>query len=478
MSPLTRHSLARLAALGLLAAAATAQATFDDRGPGSAGDLTPDGQTVVGYDGAGAWLWTEVGGFVPIGGETAVAVSDLAGAACGNRAGTTGYDGPALWVSGSGWQDLGGLPGQTPPGGSHGSAYDISGDGMVVVGLGWLSTYKARGFRWDAANNMVELPQMGPNSSRASAISGDGQWIGGFDEHSNGTRRAALWDASLSETLFLARPANPEGYGEIMGINSDGSVICGKEGDSGYVWRNAQFTNFGQVPGVDPLMNYNWAAAVSEDGSVAVGGNWDLWNTTTFATIWTEATGVMFVSDYLTALGVTGLDQYQLANSLDISADGTTILGWGVAFPFTFIWWTATIPACTGGTATFCVAAPNSVGSGALIASNGKVSVFANAFELSAAPVPNTPGIFFYGSTQQAAQPFGDGFRCVGGGQPLFRLPVELASGNLLSHELDFTSGSAAGRLLPGTTWHFQAWYRDVGAGYNLSDGLTATFCH
>ena len=282
-----------------LALAGTATAQFTER-PEWAGLVagSPDFSTVVGNDGGGVFVWTPGGGSTSIGGEVTAGLANDGSVVIGNRTGTTGFDGPAYWTQATGWVDLGGLPGQTPPGNSHGSAYDCSADGGVIVGLGWYSNWKARGFRWDAVNGMVELSQLGPNSSRASAVSGDGQWVGGFDEHPNGTRRAALWDVNGNETLFLARPENPEGYGEILDMNHDATVIVGKEGDGGYRWTPGEgFVNFGQVPGVDPFNNYNWAGRTSEDGSVVVGGNWDLWQSTTFATIWTEHTGVMFLSD-------------------------------------------------------------------------------------------------------------------------------------------------------------------------------------
>ena len=475
-------ALLALTGLALVTSApASAQATFTVEGPAGASRLAPDGQTVVGSNANGAYLWTESGGFVSIGGESGVDLADDASAVVGNRSGADGFDGPARWDAQTGWVDLGGLPGQVPPGGSHGSAYAVSGDGSVVVGLGWLSNFRARGFRWDAVQGMVELPHMGAatNSSRASAISGDGQWIGGFDEHSSGTRRAALWDANLNETLLLARPANPEGFGEINDINADGSVMCGIDSQfgEGYVWRNGEVTTFGVTPGFEGLPSYNFANAVSGDGSVAVGGVWDLLGNTTFATIWREGAGQSLLSEYLISQGVTGLDQIQLANCLDISEDGSTIIGWGVQFPFSFVWWRATLPTCEGGIASFCITSPNSVGAGAWMGSNGNVSISAAALELQATPVPDQPGLFYFGAaTQQTA--FGDGFQCIAG-PPLYRLPLEQAVGGMLQHALDFDS-LPAGTLVPGSTWHFQAWYRDpaaAGAGFNFSDALSVTFC-
>lgn len=74
--------------------------------------------------------------------------------------------------------------------------------------------------------------------------------------------------------------------------------------------------------------------------------------------------------------------------------------------------------------------------------------------------------------------PLGNGARCVGG-PVLTRLPVEVALGSVLTHALDLTSVSVAGVVLPGTTWHFQAWFRDpLGpvAPVGLADASTVSF--
>ena len=143
---------------------------------------------------------------------------------------------------------------------------------------------------------------------------------------------------------------------------------------------------------------------------------------------------------------------------------------------------------CTPSTSNYCATAPNSATSGATIGSSGSLSVAANAFSLTVddAP-PGVPGLFFYGASQiQAA--FGDGFRCVGaGGVGTFRL-FPATSVNAMGSAIravDFTSppagGGSPGSILGGSTWNFQFWFRDPmgpgGNGFNLSDGLSATFC-
>lgn len=143
------------------------------------------------------------------------------------------------------------------------------------------------------------------------------------------------------------------------------------------------------------------------------------------------------------------------------------------------------VPDC--GSAAYCQASPNSVGEGAHIASGGTTSISAGDMTLLVqGSIPGQFGIFFYGSAVIEV-PFGDGMLCVGaGGTIIHRIyPADVAdlSGNV-SRQLDFTvppASSGQGAITPGATWYFQYWYRDPsgpgGSGFNLTDGLSATFC-
>lgn len=132
----------------------------------------------------------------------------------------------------------------------------------------------------------------------------------------------------------------------------------------------------------------------------------------------------------------------------------------------------------------YCVAAPNSTGLGARIRALGVPSIGQNAFELQVEDaVPNQFGLFFYGPN--AIQiPFGNGFRCVGGGSVgTFRLLPPLLADFFgdAARALDFTlppASSGPSQIHPASIWRFQFWYRDPAAGgFNLTDGLEVTFC-
>lgn len=130
----------------------------------------------------------------------------------------------------------------------------------------------------------------------------------------------------------------------------------------------------------------------------------------------------------------------------------------------------------------FCQTSANSAGAGAIMDASGSSSVNANTFTLEVTgAVPSSTGMFFYGSGQ-TQQPLGNGWLCIPA--PLFRLGPPTASSATGSNSrlLDFTQGNpsmGAGQILPGSSWNFQYWYRDVaggGAQFNFSDGLNVSF--
>jgi len=151
-------------------------------------------------------------------------------------------------------------------------------------------------------------------------------------------------------------------------------------------------------------------------------------------------------------------------------------------------------PACAGsagsleiivldcGTFTFCVGAPNSDTGGASISNTGSTSIAANDLVLRVDDAKHSGfGLFFYGSTQLMA-PFGDGFRCVGGAQT-FRLypPLQANPSGTATRAINYNAPpNPSAEITVGSSWNFQYWYRDIpagGAGFNTSNGLSATFC-
>ena len=171
----------------------------------------------------------------------------------------------------------------------------------------------------------------------------------------------------------------------------------------------------------------------------------------------------------------SGRTSIDLITTHTVTVDGNTI---PISAPYTRV-------ALDGGGVTYCHAAVNSTGSGAMIGNSGSTSVSANDLVLTVTgSVPNSMGLFFYGGAP-AHIPFGDGVRCVKAGEAgIYRLLPAVPSGALgdVSRPVDYNDApmdSGGGKVLAGDTWFFQYWYRDVPAGasgFNLSNGLAVTF--
>lgn len=129
------------------------------------------------------------------------------------------------------------------------------------------------------------------------------------------------------------------------------------------------------------------------------------------------------------------------------------------------------------GTTNYCVGAPNSVGPGAVMGALGSTCSALNNFTLKCAGLPpNSIGLFFFGPNA-IQQPFGNGFRCVGGSVIRLGPPQVIAP---TGETARFVDANVVTQITAGSTQRFQFWYRNVaggGAGFNLSDGLTAVFC-
>lgn len=123
--------------------------------------------------------------------------------------------------------------------------------------------------------------------------------------------------------------------------------------------------------------------------------------------------------------------------------------------------------------ASYCQAGVNGYGTEARILPAGSSSVSANnlSFVCQAFPGLN-PGILIAG-TVVTQVPFGDGFRCVGGS--ILRLGASSAANGIATYAPNLAAGQGLA-ITAGTTWNFQAFYRDLtlpgGAGFNLTDAV------
>ena len=122
----------------------------------------------------------------------------------------------------------------------------------------------------------------------------------------------------------------------------------------------------------------------------------------------------------------------------------------------------------------------NSTGSGALLSASGFASIASDDLDFVVSGMPaNKMGLVYTGQNQLLV-PFGNGLRCVGAeslGLVRFAASTASASGAMsLTGAISAAQAIKPASLAAGTTWHFQAWYRDpagpCGSGFNFSNAL------
>ena len=123
----------------------------------------------------------------------------------------------------------------------------------------------------------------------------------------------------------------------------------------------------------------------------------------------------------------------------------------------------------------------NGSGAGALLWASGSVSITNADLSLhTQGLIPEQPGLYFQGNNAingGIGTFFGDGLRCAGGAVRRLQVVFADATGNSQT-SIDLP---ASGAVSPGEIKHYQLWYRDpnlspCGAGFNLSNGLSATW--
>jgi hypothetical protein len=122
----------------------------------------------------------------------------------------------------------------------------------------------------------------------------------------------------------------------------------------------------------------------------------------------------------------------------------------------------------------------NSTGRGALLYNNGSTSVTLDDCRLVAIQLPpNKVTIFFVGNQTHGGGlglPFSDGLLCV---KAKRRYPLQVSNGAGIIDVIGVVT-LTANLITPGSTWYFQAWYRDPTGpcltGANFTNGLAVTF--
>ncbi|MFQ5424217.1 MAG: hypothetical protein ACE5F9_09590 [Phycisphaerae bacterium] len=352
--------------------AATAQVTFHFIGLGFATDVSADGSVVVGNTEGDfeTFRWTVLDGIVPLGRATVPVLGIGAGAPDVSADGTMisatilgangTYATQGRWTRGSGWQEM--MPPTPPDGGlidsAYGSAWGLSDDGNTLLGLYWRPGQLdglAHASRWTPATGVVDLGSGGGNS-RANDANADGTVIVGWDEDpSFGTWWPTVWVNGVRTTL-----TQTVGFAEADAVTPDGTMIVGSSWRiphqpwhptmaAAWRWNGASWVEeiLGFLPGTAAPFGLAVGSDVTADGSMVVGFNRFSGPTDATGFIWTAATGIMDVEDFLLNNGVTPDPNFDIRTISAVSDDGTVLVGSGqdLVAPFRARSFLITVPA-------------------------------------------------------------------------------------------------------------------------------------
>jgi probable HAF family extracellular repeat protein len=293
------------------------------------------------FNGGGLY-WLPTMGTQGIGGRAGTAVSADGRTIVGNALDARGFENAAIWKSGTEWRPLGSFSRDAQPCDLLlSSAYGVSADGRVVVGLGWDGCRYAHAFRWEESTGMMDLGgSANATSSRANSVSGDGQVVVGWQEAPTGFRLAAKW-INLRQQIIRG----PHGdIGEAFAVNRDGSVIVGGSCDpadpvtsSAWTWTAARGVQCFPVPRPAGLQNLPYNAimlSTSDDGRV-IGGAFSF-GLESESLVWLDGQ-LFFLKNYLRDNGYPDAFQRWVNTGFvtGVSPDGRTLVGYG-AGPRTF----------------------------------------------------------------------------------------------------------------------------------------------
>ena len=163
---------------------------------------------------------------------------------------------------------------------------------------------------------------------KSAGVSGDGSTVVGWQDSESGFRQAAIWVNGVQQLIFFPNGDRAQAAGAI----SDDGVWVGGDGNFA---NNFQAYRWSEATGVEtlgPPLQPGWRGAttsLNEDGSIAV-GYYRPQGPALFGSgfIWTEALGVTDLNSYAESLGID-TQGIVMSLPLDISADGSTIVGAG-----------------------------------------------------------------------------------------------------------------------------------------------------
>ncbi len=302
-------------------------------GTGTAFALSADGGFACGTDLNDGFVWSAATGLTLVGplaqpfgvtDDGAVVAGVFQNGAAGDEAG--------VWSPGVGLTFLGRTTFPSGCGPDVSWIEALSWDGSVAGGHVWDGCRNVPA-RWEPGTGWTLLATTHPSgSARVTAVSGDGQVLGGWDrslpDGPAPEERASLWLDASTQVFPATSPTNPAGFGTVDDLNEDGTAACGRTGSRAFRWTASGGLEL--LPDVGTGEG-SYAKGISADGSVVVGIHDS--GPQLEAVLWLPDLGAVRLVDHLASFGVV-VDPSWLRRIEDVSADGTVFSGGGTNGPW------------------------------------------------------------------------------------------------------------------------------------------------
>lgn len=306
---------------------------------GVATSTSADGRAVVGYlDDYRYFMWTEATGLQLFPADLhhgTITISSDGQVVAGGKRNPDDSVKAFRWTLATGVQTLGGGCGTCEV-----VAGSLAQNGLVAAGA--FTDYAAGGAGahpavWDATGSMSFLPSLAAGSGSVTGCSGDGSVMSGLSMDFVGEpyfvrHRPVVWRNGAIQNLGLPRG---DDWGAATGVSSDGSTVIGYSTNGAFTGPEGHAFRWTVEEGMQTLplfgnQQYVVAHGVSGDGKKIVGWANER-NRDGVAILWSEATGTVDLKEYLQhAASRPVLDAHAvLYEAMDISADGTTVVGYG-----------------------------------------------------------------------------------------------------------------------------------------------------
>ncbi|MDQ7012841.1 MAG: GC-type dockerin domain-anchored protein [Planctomycetota bacterium] len=299
-------------------------------------DISPDGRVVLGDTGIfdkKVALWTLADGLRSIMpnqiADTTGGISHLGRVVAGGFPGNGTRHG-FRWTEETGAISVGDLPG----GEFRSTVQGVSPRGDILVGSSnseRSSEGSGETYRWTAETGMVALGDLpgGLFRSGASAISADELVIVGGGRSEQGLE-AYRW---VEETGMVGLGYIPGGYPEstALAVSADGSVVVGNGYDATHqrAFRWTEQAGMVALEKIHPDQIFQRVGGVSWDGDVIV-GEVGVGEVGFGPFYWTPEGNTRWLADVLDEHGIETHHGWYLYKASAVSADGRTIVGWGI----------------------------------------------------------------------------------------------------------------------------------------------------